>query len=838
MSDAARAFWSACRSGDLRGVNQALSSMSSGSAGSFSLSTQDLKDRGRTALHKAASSTSAQCVRILLERGLNPNQDDNDGNTPLHLACLFGRGETVEALLSYGADASLRNGKQQTAMCVVLANIACLRSCEFEILIPTNPIIDFHSDIATYKSNASIKALLKKTTAAARAKSLGEGKDKGKRQDNLSVGPGDIGRAEQAKALPRASLPIVKFLSRSSATLQWTSNEGFLLRVSPGKLAFEYELSYAPTFQPWWSTVSVVGRRAHTLEGLATGVAYVARVRARMVKLGGGGGGGGEHGVSSGGSAGGRTSESADDEKAKNAKARAAIMTTMAATTAGGNGGRARGREGGLTSGGDINSITPVTPWGPYSGNSPPFTPAHGVQGPRSLDGIRHGGGGSFKGAGVGGGIAGKGRPTAASSFSVGDLDLQPSSNASHANASTKYPHHVRNSVGSAATAAIAAAVADAAAAASATDALRLALAAAERRCASLVQARAEAEEQAKYWKNIREREEEMLRETQRRQNELLRDFGDRLMVGESVGSSGDREKGEEKGGSGEDAESGSGGNEAAKDSSSSPSQSQSPSSSSSSSSSSALDAKKTDEEVDAELSKLLREILAYDDEYSAVIQGGHEDGAEEQEEEEEERTAGKGEGGEREREGEAADDKGSAEAAKDKPRLKRAGSSRTGPRAAALADLTERSRIMLEGFKRFDRAAVEAGRRAAAAEAWAEEMRRQRDAAESRMREVVGGLATARRRLGHHGAAAALPLESAAVGGDAKEKAREIKGREDTMEQEEAEATEKEEKERAPALWVNRLLSLLEEQHATIAPFAASAKAVEEERREMQEER
>ena len=132
MSDAARAFWSACRSGDLRGVNQALSSMSSGSAGSFSLSTQDLKDRGRTALHKAASSTSAQVVRVLLERGANPNEDDNDGNTPLHLACLYGRGETVESLLSFGADASLRNGKQQTAMCVTCKH--ALLSFEFENL--------------------------------------------------------------------------------------------------------------------------------------------------------------------------------------------------------------------------------------------------------------------------------------------------------------------------------------------------------------------------------------------------------------------------------------------------------------------------------------------------------------------------------------------------------------------------------------------------------------------------------------------------------------------------------------------------------------------------------
>ena len=96
-------------------MKQALACLSAGAGPPFSLTTPDVKDRGRAALHKASLSKSAAVVLFLCERGSNPNQLDNDGNTPLHLACLYGRGETVETLLSFGADASLRNGKSQTA---------------------------------------------------------------------------------------------------------------------------------------------------------------------------------------------------------------------------------------------------------------------------------------------------------------------------------------------------------------------------------------------------------------------------------------------------------------------------------------------------------------------------------------------------------------------------------------------------------------------------------------------------------------------------------------------------------------------------------------------------
>ena len=154
--DSSRAFWSACRSGDLRGMKQALACLSAGAGPPFSLTTPDVKDRGRAALHKASLSKSAAVVLFLCERGSNPNQLDNDGNTPLHLACLYGRGETVETLLSFGADASLRNGKSQTA-----------------------------TDIATYKSNASIKALLMSSLDGRGSNKPLEGSMKSKRWDNM-----------------------------------------------------------------------------------------------------------------------------------------------------------------------------------------------------------------------------------------------------------------------------------------------------------------------------------------------------------------------------------------------------------------------------------------------------------------------------------------------------------------------------------------------------------------------------------------------------------------------------------------------------------------------------
>ncbi len=59
---------------------------------------------GKTALHLAACEASPDMVRLLLERGADPNSQDSEGRTPLIQAALWGRLQSVEALLHHGAD--------------------------------------------------------------------------------------------------------------------------------------------------------------------------------------------------------------------------------------------------------------------------------------------------------------------------------------------------------------------------------------------------------------------------------------------------------------------------------------------------------------------------------------------------------------------------------------------------------------------------------------------------------------------------------------------------------------------------------------------------------------
>ncbi len=44
-------------------------------------------ERSRRSLHHAARDRATLLIRSLVEAGANPNQHDNDGNTPLHLVC-------------------------------------------------------------------------------------------------------------------------------------------------------------------------------------------------------------------------------------------------------------------------------------------------------------------------------------------------------------------------------------------------------------------------------------------------------------------------------------------------------------------------------------------------------------------------------------------------------------------------------------------------------------------------------------------------------------------------------------------------------------------------------
>lgn len=63
---------------------------------------------GSSAFHIAASSRNVALVKMLAERGGNPNRVRNDGHTPFSLAVMAGDLSAVQALLTYGADLTLR----------------------------------------------------------------------------------------------------------------------------------------------------------------------------------------------------------------------------------------------------------------------------------------------------------------------------------------------------------------------------------------------------------------------------------------------------------------------------------------------------------------------------------------------------------------------------------------------------------------------------------------------------------------------------------------------------------------------------------------------------------
>lgn len=71
--------------------------------------------RGRGALHYAAQN-NADNIRTLLRMGCAANIQDDDGNTPLHLAAEVGSPTTFKAMLAAGVDPRVRNNKGLTAL--------------------------------------------------------------------------------------------------------------------------------------------------------------------------------------------------------------------------------------------------------------------------------------------------------------------------------------------------------------------------------------------------------------------------------------------------------------------------------------------------------------------------------------------------------------------------------------------------------------------------------------------------------------------------------------------------------------------------------------------------
>ncbi|CAN9510779.1 unnamed protein product [Ophioblennius macclurei] len=64
---------------------------------------------GMAALHEAVLSGNLDCVKLLVQHGADIHQRDQEGWTPLHMACSDGFPHIARFLLSLGADPTLEN---------------------------------------------------------------------------------------------------------------------------------------------------------------------------------------------------------------------------------------------------------------------------------------------------------------------------------------------------------------------------------------------------------------------------------------------------------------------------------------------------------------------------------------------------------------------------------------------------------------------------------------------------------------------------------------------------------------------------------------------------------
>ncbi|KAG7485103.1 phosphatase 1 regulatory subunit 27 [Solea senegalensis] len=64
---------------------------------------------GMAAIHEAVLSGNLECVKLLVQYGADIHQRDEDGWTPLHMACSDGFPHIARYLLALGADQELEN---------------------------------------------------------------------------------------------------------------------------------------------------------------------------------------------------------------------------------------------------------------------------------------------------------------------------------------------------------------------------------------------------------------------------------------------------------------------------------------------------------------------------------------------------------------------------------------------------------------------------------------------------------------------------------------------------------------------------------------------------------
>jgi ankyrin repeat protein len=74
----------------------------------------------QTALMWAASEGHADVVRVLLDRGADPNATSRSGNTALHIATMRGWTQVIELLAEHGAALDVRNARGRTPLDLAL----------------------------------------------------------------------------------------------------------------------------------------------------------------------------------------------------------------------------------------------------------------------------------------------------------------------------------------------------------------------------------------------------------------------------------------------------------------------------------------------------------------------------------------------------------------------------------------------------------------------------------------------------------------------------------------------------------------------------------------------
>ncbi|MDE7299203.1 MAG: ankyrin repeat domain-containing protein, partial [Lachnospiraceae bacterium] len=94
----------------------------------FSVESMEQRDNtGRAAIHYAAAGGNADALNIMLQKGVNAGLTQDApaeaGNTPLHLACIYGKTDIARALIEFGADDTARNTNGETpAHYIVMEN--------------------------------------------------------------------------------------------------------------------------------------------------------------------------------------------------------------------------------------------------------------------------------------------------------------------------------------------------------------------------------------------------------------------------------------------------------------------------------------------------------------------------------------------------------------------------------------------------------------------------------------------------------------------------------------------------------------------------------------------